>query len=864
MTATRDRTGAPPTDGPSSDPALAFRVLGPLEVGGPDGPIPLGGPKQRLVLAHLVMRANTLVEAEALRDALWGDEPPESAVNVVQSYVSHLRRALGRDRIAGQATGYRLRVDDDELDADRFERLLRSGRVTLAESPELAASTFEDALRLWRGPALADVRDDHTLISDVARLEELRMEAQESRMEAYLATGQTARAVGELESLVAAEPLRESLWALLIRALYAQGRQADALDAFLRVRRTLRDELGIDPSPELARLQRQVLEQDPTLAAQGLPLRGYRLLERVRDAHTGPVFRALQPGIGRDVEVTIIGSARAADPEFVRRFEHAARAVASLEHPHIAPIHDFWREPGRAYVVSRHLKGGSLEALEQAGTLGDGVRAARVVDEVASAIAYAHRQGVTHGDLSAGSVLFDGEGNAYVVDFTIAEAGDGREADVRSLASLARQLLPGDAGVEAIAGRALIDAASIDADAIAAAARQATGHPGRTDRAIGERNPYKGLRAFDETDARDFHGRATLTGRILARLAEPHPSPRFVAIVAPSGGGKSSIARAGVLPAIRAGALVDPGTIFITDMTPGVDPFDELAEALSRIGDRPATGPARSPRVRPAGLLDAVGRILPPDGWLILLVDQLEELFTLTTGDGVRAGFLEGLRVAAADPDARLHVIVTLRADFYDRPLRYPRFGAMLADRTEAIPPLSSDEVEAAIHRPAAGVGVAVEPGLVAALLTDLAAEPGALPLLEFALTELFERRETGTLTLDAYRAVGGVSGALANRADRTFASLGTERQRLTRQVFLHLVSLGEGRQDTRRRVARSDLVDLAADPAAVDDILEAFGRHRILTFDREPMSREPTVELAHVIAALIVASPARLGGCRT
>ena len=151
-------------------------------------------------------------------------------------------------------------------------------------------------------------------------------------------------------------------------AFYREGRQAEALRSYQRVREILADELGIDPSPELARLHQRVLQQDPGLDLRGEPLRGYRLLEKIDAGPTGVVFRALQPRVERDVAVKIFHEAIAADPEFVRRFDADAQAVAALEHPHIAPIYDYWREPSRAYVVSRYLRGGSLRAIEERGS----------------------------------------------------------------------------------------------------------------------------------------------------------------------------------------------------------------------------------------------------------------------------------------------------------------------------------------------------------------------------------------------------------------------------------------------------------------------------------------------------------------
>ncbi len=176
----------------------------------------------------------------------------------------------------------------------------------------------------------------------------------------------------------------------------------------------------------------------------------------------------------------------------------------------------------------------------------------------------------------------------------------------------------------------------------------------------------------------------------------------------------------------------------------------------------------------------------------------------------------------------------------------YPRFGELLAARTEAVPPLTPDEIEQAIRRPAEGVGIAAEPGLEAEIIADVAHQPGALPLLQYALTELFERRDGDRLTLRPTRR-SEASGAPCPRGP-TGSSRPTEPdgQRAIRQVFLRLVTIGEGRQDTRRRVTRSELDALDVDPELVETVMDTYGRHRLLTFDREPSTREPTVEIAH------------------
>jgi WD40 repeat protein/DNA-binding SARP family transcriptional activator/class 3 adenylate cyclase len=827
---------------------MQFRVLGPLEVDAGGGPIPLGGPKQRAVLAHLLVRANQTVPAETLVDEIWGDEPPEQARNIIQTYVSHLRKAIGRDRIHSQAPGYRLRLDHSELDVRRFDDLMRDARKTLPVDPTIAVGTLDDALALWRGPALADLADQPSLLAEAARLDELRLEAQEVRIEGLLAGGVEGRAIGELEALLARHPWRENLWGLLMLAYYRDGRQAEALRAYQRAREILADELGLDPSPELLRLHERVLQQDPGLDLRGEPLRGYRLLEKVDDGPTGVVFRAIQPHVERDVAVKVFHGSIAADPVFVRRFDLDAQAIAALEHPYIAPIYDYWREPGHAYIVSRYLRGGSLRAIEERGEPLERDRVLRLVEQVSLALAFAHRQGVAHGNVGSSNILFDPEGNAYLGDFMIrgGPAPDPSE-DVRELARLAKRLLPNEAVLDELAESVELGTRTPEADAFAVAARMALEPTAIVSpRRAEERNPYKGLRAFTETDSADFFGRGELTRRLVSRLAEAGPGSRFLAVVGPSGGGKSSVVRAGLVPAIRHEVLGNPEDPFIAEMFPGAHPIDELEAALLRIAVRPVSRLHDRLGSGSRGLLEAVDLIAPGHAEVVLVVDQFEEVFTLTTDESERSLFLEALRVAAADPESRLRIIVTLRADFYDRPLIYPRFGELLAERTEAVPPLTADELEQAIRGPVERIGVRPEPGLVAEMIADVAHQPGALPLLQYALTELFEHREDDRLTLSAYRELGGITGALSARAEHIYEAFDQRSRLATKQIFLRLVTLGEGRHDTRRRVARSELDALGVEREAVDNVVDAFGRHRLFTFDREPSTREPTVEIAH------------------
>ena len=245
---------------------LEFRVLGPLEVLESGRPLPLGGPRQRALLALLLLRANQVVSSETLLDELWPTEPPLAGRAALRVRVSQLRKALGAEVIVTRAPGYLLAVAPEQLDLHRFEHLVsHAGAELEAGHAERAATLLRDALALWRGEALAELAYESFAQPEIARLHELRLAAFERRVEADLALGRHAELVPELESAVARRPLRERLRAQLMLALYRSGRQADALEAYREARRVLVDELGIEPSRALHELQAAILRQDPSL-----------------------------------------------------------------------------------------------------------------------------------------------------------------------------------------------------------------------------------------------------------------------------------------------------------------------------------------------------------------------------------------------------------------------------------------------------------------------------------------------------------------------------------------------------------------------------------------------------------------------
>src|SRR4029077_5433688 len=245
------------------------------------------------------------------------------------------------------------------------------------------------------------------------------------------------------------------------------------------------------------------------------------------------------------------------------------------------------------------------------------------------------------------------------------------------------------------------------------------------------------------------------------------------------------------------------------------------------------------------GIVRAAQQVLPAgDSELLLIIDQFEELFSLVEDEDVRARFLRCLHTAVTDPDGRVRVVITLRADFYDRPLVYRDFGDLLAERTQVVTPLSIEEREEGIRRQAHSVGVEVEPTVVAAIVAEAGDQP-VLPLVQYTLTELLEHREGGRLTMGAFRSIGGVSGAVGLRADDIHCRLDEKQREAARQIFLRLITLGDdGMPETRRRVLQRELAEMELAAPDVEAVLSLFGAHRLLTFDRDPSTRGPTVEV--------------------
>ncbi len=352
--------------------------------------------------------------------------------------------------------------------------------------------------------------------------------------------------------------------------------------------------------------------------------------------------------------------------------------------------------------------------------------------------------------------------------------------------------------------------------------------------------PYKGLAAFQPEDAELFFGREELVDRLVARLAQS----RFLAVVGPSGSGKSSAVRAGLLPALGRGALPGSGAWVPLILTPTSEPVKELAHRLALSSDAGLAQVLADLEADPRGIDRHVEVALGgarPDARLLLVVDQFEELFTLCRDEEQRQAFVDLLLRLTRAEGPRASVVVALRADHYGNCARFPQLAGMLGDSQVLVGPMTDIELRRAVTGPAEAVGLDLEPALVDAVIADSGGGVGSLPLVSHALVETWARRSATTLTLEGYRQAGGVDGAIARTAESLYRDRFDEQQQvIARLIFLRLVEPGEDTADAKRRAALSELVPAGSDEDTVRAVLDEIVAARLITTD------EASVELAH------------------
>lgn len=923
---------------------LTLSLLGPFQavLNG----APLTGFRTQKVQALLIIltaEPQTAHRREQLMTLLWPGMPEPSARANLRQVLFHLRQVIPDFDAATPlliANRHTIQLNPEAaitVDVAQFSALLtqaqRHEHIDLLTC-HACYQMLQTAVTLYRSDFLADFYlDDSNEFEEWAQI--TRQRCRRNMLDALdslttIATRRAAYAEARTyaEQQLAIDNLQESAYRQLMEILALSGQRAAALAVYESCRRLLMEELGMAPTAQTTRLYEKIQAGELSLDQPAVPgVRGYELKEEIGAGAYGVIHRAVQPAIGREVAVKIIHPRYANDPTFIRRFEMEAQTIARLEHPHIVPLYDYWREPGGAYLVMRLLRGGNLLTRLQSGPWSP-TQTRAFLDQIAAALHIAHQQGIVHRDIKPGNILFDEGDNAYLADFGIAkdlaqerpltnpgdivgtldyispeqlQAGEVTpQSDIYSLGAVLYEMLTGE---KPFANQPLVTViqshlsapfplvsasqpglpAAIDEviqratakrpqdrfpSALALAEMFAGAVDGRTHPTLSPipslpdadiPNPYKGLRAYQEADAHDFYGRETLIAQLTNRLADG----RFLAIVGPSGSGKSSVVKAGLIPALRQSALPDSDTWYIAQMTPGTHPLEELELALWPIAVNPPPSLVEPMQKDSRGMLRTIRRILPEgeNSQLLLVIDQFEELFTMTDASR-RTQFLESLYTAVTAARSPLRVVVTLRADFYDRPLQYQPLADLFKQHTELVLALNRDELIWAIQEPARRVGVGFEDGLLADIVADMQTQPGALPLLQYALTELFNARQGRQMTRQAYATIGGVPGALARRADEIFHTLTSQQQTAARQMFLRLVTPGadEGAPDTRRRVRLSELEGLMVIGDQVSVIgaenqlpntdyrspITDYGSARLLTFDRDPLTREPTVEVAH------------------
>jgi hypothetical protein len=370
-------------------------------------------------------------------------------------------------------------------------------------------------------------------------------------------------------------------------------------------------------------------------------------------------------------------------------------------------------------------------------------------------------------------------------------------------------------------------------------------------------SPFKGLDFYDVDDAHLFFGRERLTLELVGHLRRH----RFLAVVGASGSGKSSLVRAGLIPALKGdspagyeGELPSGSSSWpVHILTPTAQPLKELATRLTlnaesvRATTQLIDDMAQEPRSLDIALSRLAGQLRAER--ILLVIDQFEELFTLCHDEAERQAFVDNL-VTAVKPESTgpAVIVITLRADFYGHCLQYSSFHKLLEQQQKVVGPMTAVELRQVIEMPAKSHGLTLEPGLVALFLRDVGAsgdrapEPGALPLLSHALLETWRRRDGQRLTLAGYHAAGGVQGAIARTADTTYQRLSSEQQRIARNIFLRLAELSDDAQDTRRRASLAELIPQGEQAAAVLEVLKLLADARLVTTHQE------TAEVAHEV----------------
>ncbi len=797
------------------DVMLQIRLLGQFDIRVDGKRVTIPTRAAQSLLAYLVLTAGIPHRREKLAGIFWPETSDENARK-------NLRQELWRIRKAISAQGS---SEDDYFLADELTLTFnRDGDywldVAQIERPDTDLQSLTTNLALYQGELLPGFYEEWITI-ERERVQAI-FEARMAQLLEQLITNERWVAVEEWgERWLAFSGAREPAYRALMLASGARGDMAKVASLYQRCTDELMEKLGVEPSAETralydgllkgAKAPRTQIQPSGTITFLFTDIEGStRLLEKLGDQYAVALSQhheimraALRKWNGHEVDTQ-------GDAFFVT-FTRAIDAVQCAADAQRAFATHSWT-PGAQLRVRMGLHTGE-PLIASTGYVGMDVhRAARIGD-------------VGHG----GQVLLSQTTRDLVVQdlpqgLSIRDLDDHRLKDMKYPAPIYQLVIDG-----------------LPAE-FPPLKTKFTGTEAPTP---GE-PPFKGLQYFDEGDSDLFFGRELLTAKLVQRLRET----RFLSVViGASGSGKSSLVRAGLLPALKKGDPLLDGTKPPKDstewhihiLTPTAHPLEALATELTRESESvTATATLLDDLTREPRSLSLFLTRKYPKGHTLLVMDQFEELFTLCRDEFEREAFIDNLLSAVTPENSHISLIVTLRADFYAHLSQYPELRELVARHQEYIGPMTPDELRRAMEEPARRGHWEFEPGLVDLILRDVGDEPGALPLLSHALLETWKRRAGHMLTLKGYADAGGVHGAIAHTAESVYQNLSEEEQVIARNIFLRLTELGEGTEDTRRRASFDELMSQEGDASTIRNVLNTLADARLVTLS------EDMAEVAH------------------
>jgi WD40 repeat protein/class 3 adenylate cyclase len=799
---------------------LQIRLLGQFDVCLDGKRIVISSRSGQSLLAYLAMTAGTPHRREKLAGTLWPDSSEENARKNLRQELWRIRKAIPNQSLT---------AEQDYLLSDEYTITFNRDAdawldVAILERPDHDPQSLTSSLSLYQGDLLPGFYDDW-VVFERERIQNLFESKMERLVEMLVDAERWTGVQEQCERWLALGNTPEPAYRALMLSHSARGDMAKVTAVYQRCVDDLRDRFDVEPSAEThalyngllkgARAPRRILAAQPsgTVTFLFTDIQGStRLLDKLGEqyatslaAHHKILRAAIQKWHGSEMDTQ-------GDTFFVT-FARALDAVQCAAEAQLQLANHAWPmdEPIR---VRMGLHTGK-PLIASTGYVGMDVhRAARIGDA-------AHGGQVLLSQTTRDLVLYD-----LPQGMTIRDLGEHRLKDMKYPMPLYQLAMDGlQASFPPVK----------------------TKFTGTEPPTPGE-PPFKGLQYFEEADSDRFFGRELLTAKLVNRIRET----QFLSvIIGASGSGKSSLVRAGLVPALKKGEPLLDGSkppegsrnwnIYI--ITPTAHPLEALATELTRDSESFTAAATlmddlmRDPR--------SLSLFLTHNhtSHTLMVIDQFEELFTLCRDEFEREAFIDNLLSVVSPAEGRVTLVITLRADFYAHLAQYPELRDLVAKQQEYIGPMAQEELRRAIEEPARLGHWEVEPGLVDLILRDVGDEPGALPLLSHALLETWKRRAGHTLTLKGYADAGGVHGTIAHTAESVYQTLSPEEQSLARDIFLRLTELGEGTEDTRRRASFEELISSSENMdkrSQVRSVLNRLAEARLITLG------EDTVEVAH------------------